>query len=756
LLEVFLKHELAHGKFANPANKIRFFIHKNFSWLEEFLVSFGDVFRPLSLLKEESVGDLLAEHNGWIASTFKEIFPDGVGNLSQVEIERRFNNAISSKDVPEDLKNLSGYETTKLIQEYFRTLNDKLNSKTSDDLVNYLLRDYNYWIEPVFETIFPTGLEDLSPRDFEKKFNDFIKTNNTPEALKRLSGTVTTKLITEYFKRKGSPPSTQIETPQEPSKPLEKSAESARMAAAELEIYQAQSQLDQAIFEQTKDSQENLAKPASQASPLGPDTIQAREDARVITEIAIESVRTGNITVGNFDTLKMILSRLMESVPERYRKNEELEEQEFTTYIKGSLRDGDTAYILPNILEFVMIVIKGLAKVPFEGDNVNVFGSLESFLDKEEDSQINPEFVQGDINSLYRAVALARFCIVLCNATYKQTGVPTNQKEAIVNSLLDSFTLLEIILERLRSRLPAGSIGRETARKDLEETYKYHVQIVKELFDQSTETSNFPEITQELLDRMNAFAQRLPKSDYPQQPEEPESSVESTAVQQQEKSAESAQSTAEAALKIGAELAMSSAALTAANVLSLELIDSMKIAMNSFADFERFQLAEIQKAEQIAEANNYYSDSTSEEKKELINRLLKVLPSDLAAEFMQHFSNEEIKETGVVMSYNPESDIIRVNYALLRAMFIDESSKDIKNINLFKVFVRHELKHREFAKSSNPLYKAVHAISALEEFFVSMGDISILGRNYMDNKALFYLIMIYLDLYYQMRNISVF
>jgi hypothetical protein len=351
----------------------------------------------------------------------------------------------------------------------------------------------------------------------------------------------------------------------------------------------------------------------------------------------------------------------------------------------------------------------------------NVFGSLESFLDKENNQEINPELEPGDINSLYRAVALARFCVVLCNATYKQQT--TSNKEDIVKSLLDSFTLLEIVLERLRSRLPVNSEGRETARKDLEETYNYHIQIVQELLDQSTETDQIPGITKEALERMKAVAQNLPKSDSPQQAAEAEAREELKPVQQQEeKSAESAQSTAEAALKIGAELAMSSAALTATNVLSLELIESMKIAMNSFADFEKFQLAEIQKAEQIAEANNY-SDSSPEEKRELINKLLKVLPSDLAAEFMQHFSNEEIKETGVVMSYNPENDVIRVNYALLRAMFIDESGENIKNIALFKVFVKHELKHREFAKSSSPLYKSVHAISALEEFFVSMGDI---------------------------------
>jgi hypothetical protein len=597
LFHVFLKHELAHREFADPENRVRFFIHENFSWLEEFLVSFGDVFRPL-----------------------------------------------------------------------------------------------------IFRPLRP------------------IKT--------QLQQTLKQERQTPVESTAEQPKSTQ-----EASKPLEELSESARMTDAELEIYRAQSQLDKDIFEQTKDSQ---ISPGSNSDPrtgrtLSNDTIQASEDARCINEIAIESVQRGNITVGDFNILKLILSRLInDSVPKDHRENSdgyELESDEVTGLVEGYLKDGDTAYALPDILEFVVIAIKGLAKIPFvDGDNV--FDSLGSFLDKEEDLKINPEFVQGDINSLYRALALARFCIVLCNATYKETELGTVQKEDIVNSLFESFTLLEIILERLRSRLPAESIGRETARKDLEETYKYHIQIVKELLEQSTETNKFPRITQDLLDRMGEVAQRLPKSDYPQQPEEYEESVELTTVeQQQEKSAESAESTAESALKIGAELAVSSAALTAANGLSLELIESMRVAMNSFADFERFQLAEIQKAEQIAKANSYYSDSTSEEKKELINRLLKVLPSDLAAEFMQHFSDEEIRETGIVMSYNPESDVIRVNYALLRAMFIDESSEDIKNINLFKVFVKHELKHREFAKSSNPLYKAVHAISTLEEFFVSMGDI---------------------------------
>ncbi|MDR1104291.1 MAG: MFS transporter, partial [Endomicrobium sp.] len=50
LLITFLKHELAHKEFANPQNRVRSFIHRNFSWLEEFLVSFGDIVRYFSQL----------------------------------------------------------------------------------------------------------------------------------------------------------------------------------------------------------------------------------------------------------------------------------------------------------------------------------------------------------------------------------------------------------------------------------------------------------------------------------------------------------------------------------------------------------------------------------------------------------------------------------------------------------------------------------------------------------------------------------
>jgi hypothetical protein len=47
----FIQHELAHRQFANPENKIRFFIHNNFKWLEELLVSFADLFRAITFKK---------------------------------------------------------------------------------------------------------------------------------------------------------------------------------------------------------------------------------------------------------------------------------------------------------------------------------------------------------------------------------------------------------------------------------------------------------------------------------------------------------------------------------------------------------------------------------------------------------------------------------------------------------------------------------------------------------------------------------
>ena len=74
------------------------------------------------------------------------------------------------------------------------------------------------------------------------------------------------------------------------------------------------------------------------------------------------------------------------------------------------------------------------------------------------------------------------------------------------------------------------------------------------------------------------------------------------------------------------------------------------------------------------------------------------------------------------MSFNPNDGKIHVNYKMLRAMFFDAQG-NIKNQDLLEVFVKHELRHKNYATEQNQFSKVVHSIDALEEFIVSMGDI---------------------------------
>jgi hypothetical protein len=80
------------------------------------------------------------------------------------------------------------------------------------------------------------------------------------------------------------------------------------------------------------------------------------------------------------------------------------------------------------------------------------------------------------------------------------------------------------------------------------------------------------------------------------------------------------------------------------------------------------------------------------------------------------------------MSYEPNTQEpskpgeMHVNYKMLRAIFLDANG-NTQNIELFKVFIKHELTHMEFSISDNPLYKAAHNIPFLEEFLVSLSDL---------------------------------
>ncbi|MDR2818248.1 MAG: InlB B-repeat-containing protein [Endomicrobium sp.] len=190
------------------------------------------------------------------------------------------------------------------------------------------------------------------------------------------------------------------------------------------------------------------------------------------------------------------------------------------------------------------------------------------------------------------------------------------------------------------------------------------------------------------------------------------------------KSEESAQGAAQAAAEIGMLLGTQVAGSMFVANGPLKL---MKSAMDSFAELERFQVEQIGEAQTLVSQNNYFKGKANEE---ILRQLLsnsELSPED-ASMFLKFLSDVEIETSGEVMSYEPNTQDpskpgkMHVNYKMLRAMFLDPNG-NTKNIELFKVFVKHELTHMEFATSDNPLYKAAHNIPFLEEFLVSFSDL---------------------------------
>jgi hypothetical protein len=190
------------------------------------------------------------------------------------------------------------------------------------------------------------------------------------------------------------------------------------------------------------------------------------------------------------------------------------------------------------------------------------------------------------------------------------------------------------------------------------------------------------------------------------------------------KSAESARGAAQAAAEIGVLLGTQAAGSMFVVNGSLKLIKS---TMDSFAAFERAQSEQIREAQILVYQDQYFKGEPDEEiLKQLLNN--SGLSPEEVSLFLRLISTVELEESGEVMSYEPNTQDpskpgkMHINYKMLRAMFLDANG-NTKNIELFKVFVKHELTHMEFAISDNPLYKAAHNIPFLEEFLVSFSDL---------------------------------
>jgi hypothetical protein len=190
------------------------------------------------------------------------------------------------------------------------------------------------------------------------------------------------------------------------------------------------------------------------------------------------------------------------------------------------------------------------------------------------------------------------------------------------------------------------------------------------------------------------------------------------------KSEESAQEAAQAAAEIGMLLGTQVAGNMFGVNGSLKLIKS---TMDSFATFERVQSEKIREAQTLVSQNSYFKEKANEEILRQLLRDSELLPQDISI-FLKLLSEVDIEMSGEVMLYKPNTQEpsnpgkIHVNYKMLRAMFLDANG-NTQNIELFKVFIKHELTHMEFSISDNPLYKAAHNIPFLEEFLVSLSDL---------------------------------
>jgi hypothetical protein len=193
------------------------------------------------------------------------------------------------------------------------------------------------------------------------------------------------------------------------------------------------------------------------------------------------------------------------------------------------------------------------------------------------------------------------------------------------------------------------------------------------------------------------------------------------------KSAESAKGAAGAAIQIGTFLGTQTAVDTLLAAGTENLAKPMKNIINAFAEFEQLQTNEINQAQQQVSQDNYFKEKSNTE---ILNQLFTA--SGLSKAEQTHFSaiisDVELEESGEVMSYENDAQdpskpgTMHINYKLLRAMFLDVNGV-VKNIKLFEVFIKHELKHMEFATSDNALYKVAHKIAFLEEFLVSLSDL---------------------------------
>ncbi|MDR2436750.1 MAG: hypothetical protein LBD17_01580 [Endomicrobium sp.] len=147
---------------------------------------------------------------------------------------------------------------------------------------------------------------------------------------------------------------------------------------------------------------------------------------------------------------------------------------------------------------------------------------------------------------------------------------------------------------------------------------------------------------------------------------------------------------------------------------------AMRRLLEAMTAFEEQQMEAIMAARNLINSGNYYTEEANDQ---ILEKLIDTLPRDVAATFRQLLVIDDTAESiDEVMYFNSDDKKIYVSAAMIRAMFMDASG-NIINKEMFEVFVRHELRHRNYSDPENALSEAIHSIDNVEEFIVSMGDI---------------------------------
>ncbi|MDR1017404.1 MAG: hypothetical protein LBM02_01705, partial [Lachnospiraceae bacterium] len=182
--------------------------------------------------------------------------------------------------------------------------------------------------------------------------------------------------------------------------------------------------------------------------------------------------------------------------------------------------------------------------------------------------------------------------------------------------------------------------------------------------------------------------------------------------EQRQKSISGAEETAKQAADLAAIFAMDSLG----TYIPLSIMSKI---MTTVSEFEVRQAEQMRQAMQIIKDGNYYRNETNEMIKQ---KMIRALPQEIAEEFANSLSETEESMNDVAMLYNLQDGKIHVNYTILRALFFNTNGT-IKNADLLEIFARHELRHKDYAQSKNPLKVLIHSIPKLEEFIVSIGDV---------------------------------